>query len=342
MSDINLVLLVNLGTPDSCSKPSIKKFLRKFLMDRRVISLPYFLRFILVNFLIIPFRLSKVQKVYQAVWTGPENNSDGSPLLIHMKNLERNLQDALGNNYLVKSCMTYSEPSIFNILDIKSPIKKIIILPLYPQFSATTTAPVFDQIAQYFKNKNKIPDLVFIHSYFNHALYIQALTQSVLAYQKIHGTPELLIFSFHGLPEINIQRGDPYYFQCQETARLLAGSLNLKSSDYLVTFQSRVGAQAWLKPYTDQVLQELPREKNIKNIKNIQIICPGFSMDCIETLEEIALQNKELFLQSGGEKFGFIPCLNSTPGQVGLLEGLIRPQFSSNARAAGLHAKDPS
>jgi len=348
----DLVLLINLGTPNSPSKKDIKNFLSAFLMDKRVVSLPYILRFILVRLIIIPFRLSKVQKIYQSVWDKNNlNNNSGSPLLKNTNQLCEKLQKYLNQknlNILIQPAMTYGEPNLKIILknNLKNipqnNFKKIIFIPLYPQFSHTTTTAALDQILKILPH----PDLVspttlpsppsslphvgegrvmFISSYFNHPLYIQALTHSIKNYQNQHGRPDLLIFSFHGLPKINIQKGDPYLSQCEITVKLLAESLNLKPSDYLITFQSRVGKQAWLEPYLEEVLKNLPTDKNIKNknIKSIQIICPGFSMDCIETLEEIEIRARELFLSSGGEKFGYIPCLNNSDDQILLLENLI-------------------
>ena len=348
-----IVFLINLGTPKSPSKKDIGQFLSEFLMDKRVVSLPYVLRFILVKLIIIPFRLSKVQKIYQAVWDQNNKNNSGSPLLnntlqlceklelyLNQKNLNQKNLNPDHSNYSIQPAMTYGEPNLKTNLNkilkniSKNNLKKIIFIPLYPQFSHTTTSAALDQISKIlpdFSEKeadnkqfifNEVPS-VFINSYFNHPLYIQALKQSILSYQDQHGRPDLLVFSFHGLPKVNIQKGDPYLSQCELTVKLLAESLNLKTSDYLIAFQSRVGKQAWLEPYLDQVLPRLPKEKNIKSI---QIICPGFSMDCIETLEEIALRAKELFLNAGGEKFGFIPCLNSSESQIKLLEHLILAQ----------------
>lgn len=326
-----LVILINLGTPQSPSKKDIKKFLSEFLMDKRVVSLPYFLRFILVKLIIIPFRLSKVQKIYQSVWDHNNLNQSGSSLLKNTYELCEKLQNNLNQknlNYLILPAMTYGEPNVKTNLNkilkniSKNNLKKIIFIPLYPQFSATTTAAGFDQISKVLNKQNNFPDLLFINSYFNHPLYIQALKNSILDHQKIHGQPDLLIFSFHGLPKVNIQKGDPYLSQCEITVKLLAESLNLKPENYLLTFQSRVGAQAWLEPYLEETLKILPKEKNIESI---QIICPGFSMDCIETLEEIKIRAQELFLNSGGEKFSYISCLNSTSGQLELLKNLIDP-----------------
>ncbi len=314
-----LVLLCNLGTPQKPSLREVKKFLKEFLMDRRVISLPYFLRALLVYGLIIPFRSPKTTHAYQAIWT-PE----GSPLLVYSQSLTQKLQNYLGEKFIIKLAMRYGEPSIktiFGTLDLNpEDLEQIIILPLYPQFSATTTASTFDAFSTTLKTKQNFPSIKFISHYYEHPLYIQALSQSIRDYQAQQGQPDLLIFSFHGLPEINIKRGDPYLKHCQITAQKLADALGLNNSQWRMTFQSRLGKQKWLEPYTNLTLQNLPQEN--PSIRSVQIICPGFSIDCLETLEEINIQNKTIFLNSGGEKFGYIPCLNNQDNHVKLLSDL--------------------
>ena len=306
------ILLCNLGTPQEPTLREIKKFLGEFLMDKRVISLPYLLRFLLVYGIILPTRVKKLVAVYQSVWT-----DNGSPLLSINNLLAQKLENYLNNNFKVLLAMRYGKPSISQALEIFKSLEitpeNIIILPLYPQYSLTTTESVFDCF-------NSLP--LHIQNYHDHPLYIQALADSVREYQAQHGKPDLLIISFHGLPEINIQKGDPYLKQAQRTSELLAQALNLKNSEWRLTFQSRVGAQKWLTPYTDQVLKNLPKE----NIFSIQVICPGFSIDCIETLEEIDIRNREFFLESGGKKFGYIPCLNNQDSHVNLLGALCVAQ----------------
>lgn len=327
----HLILLCNLGTPASPTQKSIKKFLKEFLMDPRVISLPYLARALLVYGIISPFRSPKTTHAYQSIWT-PE----GSPLLIYTESLAKKLaiylkQTQPTENFIVKAAMRYGEPSIRTVLDQLdlNLFSKITVLPLYPQFSDTTTTSVFDAVQDYFKNfksQQHTPDLNFIHDYHENPLYIQAIQDSIHTFQTQHGKPDLLLFSFHGLPEINIQKGDPYLKQSQITVEKLIRALNLKPSEFLMTFQSRLGKQKWLEPYTNLTLQQLPK----KNIRSVQIICPGFAADCLETLEEINIQNRQLFLDAGGQKFEYIPCLNDQDSHVKLLANLCQTQTTAH------------
>jgi len=326
-----IVLLANLGTPKSYLKKDVKDFLTEFLMDKRVIPLPYFLRFLLIRGIIIPLRLNKVCKVYRTVWCEKEN---GSPLKIYQEKLVSKLNLELKNkNFKIFSLMRYGEPSIKtifesrdfeNIKNIKN-IKEIILLPLYPQFSATTTGSLFDAFARFFRKKNNFQAYLFkiINFYYDHPDYIQTISRHIQNHSHLNSGADptsLLIFSFHGLPEINIQKGEPYLIHCQQTAEKIAEALHLEQSQWQIAFQSRVGAQRWLQPYLDQLLISLPK----KNIKKIAIVCPGFPIDCIETLEEINIQNRALFLNSGGVEFEYIPALNDHELHVEFLKKLIQ------------------
>lgn len=278
---------------------------------------------VILNGFILPFRPRKVQHAYQQIWT-----ENGSPLRYYAQLQRDLLSEKLSQFYHqtipVEIGMNYGEPSIKEgLLRLRhQDVKRIVILPLYPQFSATTTAAVFDKVAKLLAKCPCLPEIRMVNHYYDHKAYIFAIAESIRNYRAEHGMAEKLIFSFHGIPQRYADNGDPYARQCHETARLIAQNLNLKPADWLLTFQSRLGPAAWVKPYTMETLQTLPHE----GIRHVDVVCPGFSVDCLETLEEIAIQNRDAFIAEGGKKFGYIPALNADEGHIKLLATLVESQ----------------
>lgn len=317
------VLLVNLGTPDDCDIKSVKKYLKQFLSDPRVVEANPIIWWLFLNIVLLNTRPKKTAAAYQAIWT-----KEGSPLLKISERQSRALQHELDrqygkSNYVVELGMTYGKPSIPSAMQNlkQAGCNKLIVLPLYPQYSGSTTAAVFDVVASELKTWRQIPELRTINSYYDHHAYIDALALSVENYWAKNVQAEKLIMSFHGIPEEYIDNGDSYYFECQQTAKLLAERLNLKEDQWMLTFQSRVGPKQWLKPYTDHSLKDLASKQNVKSV---QLICPGFSVDCLETLEEIAMENKETFLSNGGEQYDYIPCLNDDTNHINMMQDLVK------------------
>ena len=310
------VLLINLGTPQAPSTRAVRDYLAEFLSDRRVVELPAWLWQPLLRLVILPIRARRTAKLYQSIWM-----DEGSPLAVYTQRLAEKVQANLPDNFRVVLAMRYGRPSIQAGLEelLAAGVSSITILPLYPQYSAATTASCFDKISQLLQQSRAIPNLRFIASYFDHTLYIQALANRIKKYRLERSENNYLLFSFHGLPQRNIELGDPYQQQCITTVRLVAEQLQLSEHEYQVVFQSRFGAAKWLQPYCDDVLQLLPA----RGIKNVAIICPGFAVDCLETLEEISKRYRELFLAAGGESFTYIPALNDSADQVQLLASLV-------------------
>jgi len=320
------VLLVNLGTPEKPDAKHIRQFLREFLSDPRVIDLPRPLWSMILNGFILPFRPHKIKHAYQKIWT-----NSGSPLryitLEQQAMLKHKLNEFYDAQIPVEIGMTYGQPTLREgLLKLRQhQVTKVIILPLYPQYSATTTASIFDKVAELLKKCPCLPEIRMVNHYYANPTYIAAVAQSIQAYQLSHGKPEQLIFSFHGIPQRYANKGDPYPLQCHETARLIAQELNLEQDEWKITFQSRLGRAEWLKPYTDKTLAALAQQ----GVKNVQVSCPGFAVDCLETLEEIALQNRDTFFTNGGEKYAYIPALNAERSHIELLAQLIQNQAQS-------------
>lgn len=309
------ILLTNLGTPSAPTAQAVSKYLRQFLSDPRVIDLPRWKWLPILNGLILPKRSKWVAKNYQSIWT-----EQGSPLLAIGRQQQILLQQYLqqqGLNIQVELAMTYGEPSMDQAVAnlIQQRVKQLIVLPLYPQYSSTTTASVFDAFAKALTAHRYIPTFDFIHSYHLAPAYIQALCDSVKSLKE----QDLLLFSFHGIPVRYEQEGDFYRQQCLETAQAVATKLGLTDNQWQVTFQSRFGKEQWLQPYTDEFLQQAPQQ----GIKHIQVICAGFATDCLETLEEIAVENRDIFLNAGGENYHYIPALNQTDRHIKLLAELV-------------------
>ena len=312
------VLIVNLGTPDSTSWFDIRRYLKEFLSDRRVIEINPVVWQIILNLFILTFRPSKTAHAYKKIWR-KENNE--SPLLYYTRNQSNKLHDKIGNEkIIVDFAMRYGNPSIklkLNNLKEKG-CENIIILPLYPQYAAATTATVCDEVYRSLMKMRWQPSLQIIPHYESEPLYIEALINSIeRKINEIKWKPDLIISSYHGIPKSYFNKGDPYHCYCHKTTRLMQERFNKVKIQ--TTFQSRFGPQEWLTPYTDKTLEELPN----KGVKSLLVICPGFASDCVETLEEINIQGRESFLEKGGENFDLIPCLNDGLDHIKLFEKLI-------------------
>ena len=312
------VLLVNLGTPDSTSWWDIRKYLKEFLSDRRVIEVNPFVWQIILNLFILTFRPSKTAKAYKEIWMQKENMS---PLRYYTLMQTKKLRERFDNNKIVVDyAMRYGNPSIKSIMTKlhQEGCENIIVLPLYPQYAAPTTATVCDEVYRTLLKMRWQPSLQIIPHYESEPLYIDALVNSInKKISELNWKPDLIIASYHGIPKKYFEKGDPYHCYCQKTSRLM--SEKYKEIPIKTTFQSRFGPQEWLQPYTDKILEGLPQEGK----KNILVICPGFSSDCVETLEEIAIQGKESFMKSGGKNFDVIPCLNDNDDHINLIKKLI-------------------
>lgn len=307
------VLLVNLGTPEKPTASYVRPYLRQFLSDPRVVEIPRILWLIILNCFILPFRPGKSAAKYQAIWLDA-----GSPLLVHGKNLAEKLAQAFKAEQMVvhvELAMTYGQPSVPGQLDKlrANGFDRILVLPLYPQYAASTSASVFDAVCNWLRPVRNVPEFRFVKHYHDHPAYISALAQQVQRKWNELGKPnfaqgDLLLFSFHGVPEMTLHNGDPYHCECHKTGRLLAQELGLDSSQYKVTFQSRFGKAKWLEPYTDETLKQLGAD----GVERLDVFCPGFLSDCLETLEEINMEGREDFLHAGGKHFNYIECLNSS------------------------------
>lgn len=311
------VLLVNLGTPDAPTPVAIRRYLREFLSDSRVVELPRALWLPVLYGFILPFRPKKLAHAYSAVWS-----ERGSPLLAVSQQQALNLQALLGADVPVALGMTYGNPSLGDALsELKQKgVGRIVVLPLYPQYSGTTTASVFDGIARVLARERHIPELRTINDYHAHPAYIEALAASVRAYRQTHGASEHLLMSFHSIPQRYVNQGDPYDVQCKKTAALLAEALQLKPEQWSLSFQSRLGREPWLQPYTDIVLPQYAA----RGIKTLDVICPGFSADCLETLEEVAIRYRADFLAAGGADFRYIPALNADEQHIRMMQALVQ------------------
>ena len=315
------ILTVNTGTPDAPRAREVRRFLRTFLADPRVVELPRFLWLPLLNGVILPLRAPRSARNYQRVWM-PE----GSPLAVYSRQLAAALEQELrggGAQALhFENAFLYSAPQVATALERlrAAGASEIVVLPLFPQCSGTTTGAVYDQIAATLRSWRDLPALRLISNYHADSAYIHALGQSVREYWRPQDQRSHLLLSFHGIPERCVQRGDPYERQCRETARLLAAELELDASAWTLSFQSRFGKARWLTPATDQTLAELPR----RGVRDLVVLCPGFAVDCLETLEEIAIGGREIFLHAGGERFAYIPALNASAAHIRALAALVR------------------
>jgi protoporphyrin/coproporphyrin ferrochelatase len=314
------VLLVNLGTPQAPTPAAVRRYLAEFLSDPRVIELPRWLWLPLLHGVILPLRSRRSAHAYASVWT-----EAGSPLMVHSKALAARLQQALapdGRPLRVELAMRYGQPSIGEALRrLKDAgLRRLLVLPLYPQFSATTTASVFDAVTDELKRWRWQPELRFITDYHREPAWLDAIADSIRQHWARHGRGDRLLFSFHGIPKRYFAAGDPYHCLCQFSAREIADRLELQPQQWQLSFQSRVGREEWLRPYTDETIKALPGQ----GVRTLDVVCPGFAVDCLETLEEIAVENAEIFCGSGGESLRYIPALNADDAHVQALLPLLR------------------
>tara|TARA_B100001540_G_scaffold317738_1_gene352520 strand:- start:4670 stop:5695 length:1026 start_codon:yes stop_codon:yes gene_type:complete len=314
------ILLTNLGTPDEPNSRALKPYLREFLSDPRVIEIPKILWQIILNGIILQIRPRKSAKTYQSIWT-----EEGSPLLTISKKqldkVQKKLKPEFPNTIFILA-MRYGNPSIPKALKEfkQNNVRRILVLPLYPQYCAATTASTFDAITSILQKWRWIPELRFINQYFEEENYIKAISNSIEDFWKKNKKPQKIVFSYHGIPKSYHIKGDPYHCFCLKTTRLVKEYMNLRDDEVITTFQSRFGKQEWLKPYTSEILKSLPKE----GIKKINIISPGFSADCLETLEELKIENREYFEEAGGEEYHYIPCLNDSPNHINMIADLIK------------------
>jgi ferrochelatase len=331
--DATAVVLVNLGTPDAAETGAVRRYLKQFLSDPRVVEIPRAVWWCILNGIILPFRSSRSAAKYRSIWT-----EQGSPLMVHTRQQAIALGQLLarrGHSLQVEHAMRYGNPGLPQVLDrLKvQGCQRILVIPAYPQYSGTTTASIFDAVFAHYRQVRNIPALRLVRDYHRHPGYIQALQQSVQAYWAEHGRGERLVMSFHGVPQRTRALGDPYYDECLQSAQLLAQALGLESGQYLVTFQSRFGRAEWLQPYTAPTVQQLGRD----GVRRIDVICPGFTSDCLETLEEIAMEVRDEFLHAGGAEFHYIACLNESPPWVEALADLAEQELAGwPTRQAGL------
>lgn len=314
------VLVVNLGTPDAPTPPALRRYLKQFLADPRVVELPRWLWRLVLTGYILRVRPARSAALYRRIWT-----EQGSPLLLHSKAVAEAMQEQLSarlpGTVHVELAMSYGNPSIASTLQIlqQQNARRVVVLPLYPQYSGSTTGSVFDAVSRTLSTRRWVPEFRFINHYHDTAGYIAALAASIREFRNRHGAGERLLFSFHGLPCRMVDAGDPYHDHCQTTARLVARSLELRDAEWQIGFQSRVGRQEWLRPYTDETLQQWGHA----GMDRVDVICPGFAVDCLETLEEIAMRYSELFTASGGGELRYIPALNASDDHVAFLSRLI-------------------
>lgn len=315
------VILVNLGTPDEPTVPAIRRYLAEFLSDPRVVNLPRVIWLPVLYGFVLPFRPSKLTHKYQTIW-----GEKHAPIREITADLADAVQEALNGEPLeadveVHYAMTYGNPSLSDTVDrLKaSGIEKILVLPLFPQYSAATTAAVFDKLAKTFGKSPTVPSIRFISEYHQRSEYIHAITKSIEPRLGNLDQSTKLIFSFHGIPVQQAKRGDPYPDQCRRTAELVAHNLTLNDDQWMVTFQSRFGPAPWLQPYTDETLGGLPAQ----GYKKVMVVCPGFSADCLETLEEIDIENRNIFLEAGGTEFIYVPALNASPDHASMVAELV-------------------
>ena len=313
------VLITNLGTPDKPKTKELQTYLKEFLSDPRVIEVPKLFWQLILRTIILNLRPKKVAKLYKSIW-----KKEGGPLLVMLEKQKKGIIKILKNkkkNVKIEIGMRYGNPSIKLGLEKlrKQKCRRILILPLYPQYCAATTGSTFDRVTEVLRKWRWIPEVRFINNYFEEPLYLDCLIKSIKDSWQKFGKSQKLIFSYHGVPKKYLLKGDPYHCFCQKTTRLVVEKMKLKKKEYMTTFQSRFGPDEWLQPYTDKTLEQLPSQ----GVKNIHILSPGFSSDCLETLEELEVENKENFLSAGGKEYYYIKCLNDNSNHLKMLSFLI-------------------
>jgi len=320
------VLITNLGTPQAPTTKALRVYLREFLSDPRVVEVPRLLWWLILHGVILRIRPRRSAAAYKTVWT-----EQGSPLLWHTQaqadalrtQLKSQFNDSVGaDNLVVEFAMRYGEPSIPSVLErmFQQGVRKLVVVPLSPQYSASTTASTFDKISQDFTRRRWLPEFRFITHYHDYPPFIQAAAKRIERHWEAHGRTDRLIFSYHGVPLRYLKNGDPYHCECHKTSRLIAEYLGLDKTEYMTTFQSRFGREPWLQPYTDATLKALPAQ----GIKSVQIFCPGFAADCLETIEEIGEENREYFMENGGTRYEYITALNSEAEHIQALASLVQ------------------
>lgn len=324
------ILLVNLGTPEAPTTAAVRRYLKEFLSDPRVVEIPRPLWWLIMNGIILNFRPAKSAAKYAQIW-----DKDGSPLKLHTERQAKLLRGYLGTQGqpapVVDYAMRYGNPSIASVLArLKDAhCERILVLPLYPQYAASATATAFDAVSDFFKQTRNIPELRLVKHFHDHPAYIAALAEGVRKHWARHGKPDKLLMSFHGLPRYTLERGDPYHCECQKTARLLAGALALAPEQYQLSFQSRFGRAEWLQPYTAATLAQWAKQ----GLRRVDVVCPGFVADCLETLEEIGIEGKAEFLKAGGKEFHAIPCLNESDAWIQALAQIAQEHLQGWDRA---------
>lgn len=318
------VILANLGTPDAATVPAVRAFLKEFLSDSRVIEIPKLLWQIILRAFILPFRPKRVAHAYASVWG--EDSPMREIMFQQVEWLKPRLEAAYPEFELnIVPAMSYGNPGLKALLKELPPQEHLLVLPLFPQYSATSTAPQYDQLAEWVMQQRNLPGLTIIRDYYQHPLYIQALAESVQQYWAEYGRAEKLLMSFHGIPQPYADKGDPYPERCHVTANKVAQALGLTHEQWAISFQSRFGKQEWVKPYTDALLTEWAQQ----GVKSVQVLSPAFSADCLETLEELAIQNAELFQSQGGQSYTYIPALNTQPLHLQLFEQLLSAHLTA-------------
>ncbi|MFA6051368.1 MAG: ferrochelatase [Methylobacter sp.] len=315
------VLLANLGSPTAPTTSAVRRFLKDFLWDPRVVNLPRPLWWVILHFFVLPFRPHRSAKAYRKIW-----DENGSPLAFWTMQLAGQVADKLSaKGVTVNHVMRYGEPAIAKQLRVfkEAGIENLIVLPLYPQYSSTTTASIYDDVVKELNKWRHLPSIQFISDYHRDSHYIAAVADSIEQTWREQGKNELLLMSFHGLPEQLTKRGDPYFHQCHKTAALIAEKLGLNEKQWLIVFQSRFGRAQWLKPYCVDTLKSLPGQ----GVKTVDVVCPGFAVDCLETLEEIAMENKSIFMQAGGIDYRYIAALNDSEAHVSAIVNLIEQKL---------------
>jgi ferrochelatase len=307
------ILLVNLGTPEAPTTAAVRRYLKEFLSDPRVVEIPRPLWWLILNGVILRLRPAKSAAKYARIW-----DKDGSPLKVHTERQAKLLRGYLGEHgdtaLLVDYAMRYGNPSIASVLAglRERRCERVLVLPLYPQYAASTTASALDAVSVFYQRTRNIPELRMVKHFHDHPAYVAALAEGVRMHWAQHGKPDRLLMSFHGLPRYTLERGDPYHCECQTTARLLAGKLELSPEQYQLSFQSRFGRAEWLQPYTAATLAQWGKQ----GLRRVDVVCPGFVADCLETLEEIGIEGKAEFLKAGGKEFHAIPCLNENDAWI--------------------------
>jgi ferrochelatase len=320
------VLLTNLGTPEAPTASALRIYLREFLSDTRVVEIPRLLWLLILHGIILRIRPKKSAKLYQSIWT-----EQGSPLMVLSKALKDKIAIKINKEYgddiIVDVAMRYGKPEIKKALNSfqEQGVDNIVVLPLYPQYAAPTTGSTFDAVVNEIKSWRWVPSVHFISGYHDSDLYIQALANTVHEHVKQFGKPDKFLLSYHGMPQLFLDRGDPYYYFCCKTTELLMDKLGLSADDYVMTFQSRFGKAQWLQPYTDETLTNLAKD----GIKHVAVLSPAFSVDCLETLEELVHENKDIFIQAGGEDYHYIAALNDRDDHCAALVELLDRQLGS-------------